>query len=71
LILLADSVCCKITPGKVAARAGFAKVSAVINRHVVNLNDDVASRWGPRLAVLMNQLTKAVKGVLADQKVWN
>lgn len=71
LILLADTVCCKVTPAKVAQRPGFATVSAVVHGHVVNLNDDVASRWGPRLGVLMNQLTKAVKGVLKDQKVWN
>jgi iron complex transport system substrate-binding protein len=70
LILLADTVCCKMTPAKIAKRAGFAKVNAVVNGHVVNLNDDVASRWGPRLGILMNELTKAVKGVLKDPKAW-
>lgn len=70
LIFLADTVCCHVTPAKVAARAGFAHVSAVLNGHVVNLNDDVASRWGPRLGLLMNQITAAVKKVLADPRVW-
>ena len=70
LIFLADTVCCHVTPAKVAARAGFARVSAVLNGHVVNLNDDVASRWGPRLGLLMNQITAAVKKVLADPRVW-
>jgi iron complex transport system substrate-binding protein len=70
LIFLADTLCCKITPAKVAKRPGFAKVSAVVNGHVVNLSDDVASRWGPRLALLMNQITAAVKKALADPRVW-
>lgn len=70
LIFLADTVCCKMTPAKVAKRAGFAKVSAVVNGHVVNLNDDIASRWGPRLGALMNELTAGVKSVLKDQKAW-
>jgi len=70
LIFLADTVCCKITPAKVGARPGFAKLSAVLNGNVINLNDDVASRWGPRLNILMNQITAAVKKVLADHAVW-
>jgi iron complex transport system substrate-binding protein len=70
LIFLADTLCCKMTPAKVAKRPGFAKVSAVLDGHVVNLSDDVASRWGPRLALLMNQITAAVKKALADPRVW-
>jgi iron complex transport system substrate-binding protein len=70
LIFLADTSCCKITPAKVAKRPGFAKVSAVLEGHVVNLSDDVASRWGPRLALLMNEITAAVKKALADPRVW-
>jgi iron complex transport system substrate-binding protein len=70
LIFLADTICCRVTPTKVAARPGFAKVSAVVNDHVVNLNDDIASRWGPRLGILMNQITAAVKKVLADPRAW-
>lgn len=69
LIFLADTKCCHATPASVAKRAGFSKVSAVVNGHVVNLNDDLASRWGPRLGILMNQLTSAVKRVLADPKL--
>ena len=70
LIFLADTICCRITPAKVASRPGFSNVSAVVNDHVVNLNDDTASRWGPRLGILMNQITAAVKTVLADPRVW-
>ena len=70
LIFVADTICCRITPAKVASRPGFSNVSAVVNDHVVNLNDDIASRWGPRLGILMNQITAAVKKVLADPRVW-
>jgi len=55
----------------VAKRPAFKEVSAVLNHHVILLSADIASRWGPRLGVLMSQLTIAVKGVLADQKLWH
>jgi hypothetical protein len=45
-------------------------VTAVRTHHVVGLNDDVASRWGPRLTLLMSQLTAAVKAAALDPKVW-
>jgi iron complex transport system substrate-binding protein len=70
LIFLADTKCCAVTPAVVAGRPGFANVSAVVNSHVINLDDDVASRWGPRLGILMNQLTGAVKATLADSRLW-
>jgi cobalamin transport system substrate-binding protein len=70
LIFLADTKCCHASPSSVAKRAGFSKVAAVVDHHVVNLNDDVASRWGPRLGRLMNRLTAAVKAALADSRLW-
>src|ERR1039458_7609628 len=62
LIFLADTV----TPASVAKRAGFSKVSAVENHNVFALNVNIASRWGPRLGILMNQLTAVVKSTLND-----
>ena len=70
LVFLADTKCCAVTPTVVAGRPGFATVSAVVNSHVVNLDDDLASRWGPRLGTLMNQLTAAVSATLADSRLW-
>ena len=70
LIFLADTNAYKLTAAKVAKRPGFARVNAVVHGHVVYLNDDVASRWGPRLTLLMNQITAAVKKALADPRVW-
>jgi hypothetical protein len=45
-------------------------VAAVQDGEVIGLNDDVASRWGPRLTLLMNQLTASVKGALKNSKLW-
>ena len=70
LIFLADTVCCHANQATVAKRTGFSSVSAVIHHHVVGLNDDIASRWGPRLGILMNQLTAGVKAALADTALW-
>jgi iron complex transport system substrate-binding protein len=58
------------TPATVAKRPGFGKVSAVENNNVIALNDDIASRWGPRLSLLMNQLTAVVKSTLKESKLW-
>lgn len=71
LILLADTICCKASRAALAKRPGFGAVAAVRFGHVVGLNDDVASRWGPRLGLLMNQMTAAVKSALADHRLWS
>jgi iron complex transport system substrate-binding protein len=48
-VFLADSKCCQQNAETVAARPGWAAMSAVKNGRVVPLDDDVASRWGPRI----------------------
>jgi iron complex transport system substrate-binding protein len=47
-IFLADTKCCEQNAATVAARPGFAQLSAVANNQVIELDDDIASRWGPR-----------------------
>lgn len=69
VIFLADTKCCSIKVSTVAARTGFANVAAVKYHHVIGLDDDVASRWGPRLGLLVDQLAKAINTALA-QKSW-
>jgi iron complex transport system substrate-binding protein len=66
LIFLADSV----SAASVAKRTGFNKVSAVENKNVIELNGSIASRWGPRLGLLMNQLTAIAKTTLGETKLW-
>ena len=63
LVFLADTKCCGETPATVAARPGWNKVSAVITGNVVNLDDDVASRWGPRVVDYVQVVAAAVTRV--------
>jgi iron complex transport system substrate-binding protein len=70
MIFLADTLCCKQSTTTVAQRPGWSKIAAVHDDEVIGLNDDIASRWGPRLSVLMNDLTTAVKGALKNPKLW-
>ena len=67
LVFLADSKCCAQTAATFAARPGFASLSAVGNGHVILLDDDVPSRWGPRVVDLLGQIVDAVRGVDADE----
>lgn len=66
LIFLADTKCCKQSPDTVRARAGWAGLSAVRDGHVVKLDDDVASRWGPRVVDLVQSIVDAVEKVPAS-----
>lgn len=58
-IFLADTQCCGQSAETVAARPGWSEISAVRNGHVVPLNDDLASRWGPRVVDLLRAVTQA------------
>jgi len=49
LIFLADTKCCGQSARTVAARDGWDQITAVKSDGVVELDDDVASRWGPRV----------------------
>ena len=49
LIFLADAACCGQDADSVAARPGWAGITAVTNGAVFVIDDDVASRWGPRI----------------------
>jgi iron complex transport system substrate-binding protein len=49
LIFLADSKCCGESRDSVAQRPGWAATSAVSTGSVFIIDDDVASRWGPRV----------------------
>jgi iron complex transport system substrate-binding protein len=49
LIFLADVKCCEATVASVGARPGWEALRAVTSGGVVELDDDIASRWGPRV----------------------
>jgi iron complex transport system substrate-binding protein len=61
-IFLADTLCCKATAASVAARPGWSTLSAVKNHRIVPLNDDIASRWGPRITVLLQDVADGLEG---------
>jgi len=63
LIFLADNEAASggQSPAVVAGRPGWAVIPAVKDREVIGLNDDVASRWGPRLPQLVAQIAQAVE----------
>jgi iron complex transport system substrate-binding protein len=60
LILLADTKCCGASAETVAERPGWGALTAVANGSVVELDDDVASRWGPRIADLVEDVVVAI-----------
>lgn len=59
-IVLADTVCCHQSAATVAKRAGWADLRAVKDNHVILLNDDIASRWGPRIVDLLRTVASAL-----------
>ncbi len=64
LILLADTICCGQNAETVAARPGWETIAAVTDGGVVELDDDIASRWSPRIVDLLVAVTEAVQTVL-------
>ena len=61
-IILADTICCHQDAATVAKRPGWSSLTAVKAHHVIGLNDDIASRWGPRLIDLLRTVLGALKG---------
>lgn len=60
MIFLADTKCCKQSPETVRARVGWSGIAAVKNNRIVPLDDDIASRWGPRVVDLVRAIVDAV-----------
>ena len=60
LIFLADGYPGGETPETVAARPGWADLTAVRTGAIVALDPDVASRWGPRIVDLQRAIVDAV-----------
>ena len=63
LIFLADTKCCGQSPATVADRPGWSSITAVRRGDVVPLDDDVASRWGPRIVEYLRTIADAVSDV--------
>jgi iron complex transport system substrate-binding protein len=63
LIFLADTKCCGQSPATIADRPGWNSITAVRRGDVVPLDDDVASRWGPRIVEYLRTIADAVSDV--------
>jgi iron complex transport system substrate-binding protein len=61
LIVLADTECCGQSPAKVMRRPGWQRVAAVEAGAVVAIDDDIASRWGPRIPVFVAKAVEAMQ----------
>jgi iron complex transport system substrate-binding protein len=60
MIVLSDTKCCGQSPETVAGRPGWAKIAAVRNDNVVPVDDDIASRWGPRTVDFVEIVAQAI-----------
>lgn len=60
-VILADTICCHQSARTVAKRPGWGALSAVRAGHVIALNDDIASRWGPRIVILLRTVATALR----------
>jgi iron complex transport system substrate-binding protein len=63
-IFLSDTKCCGQSLETVAERPGWDQITAVKTGAVVELDDDVASRWGPRVVELLRTVVQAVSEVV-------
>jgi iron complex transport system substrate-binding protein len=61
LIFLADTKCCGQSKDTLAKRPGWGGLSAIKKDQVIALDDDIASRWGPRVVDLVKIVDEAVK----------
>ncbi|MHA6800674.1 ABC transporter substrate-binding protein [Bounagaea algeriensis] len=60
LVFLADTKSTPATAENVGNRPGWGSLTAVRRDNVVELDEDVASRWGPRVVELVRSIGKAV-----------
>ena len=61
LIFLADTKCCAESTETLAAREGWGGLEAVVNGNVFALDDDIASRWGPRIVDFVKAVAAALQ----------
>ena len=67
VIFLADVNCCGATAETVAARPGWSGLSAVMSGNIVAIDDDIASRWGPRLVEFVQAVATGLAAYVTSQ----
>jgi iron complex transport system substrate-binding protein len=63
LIVLADTKCCHQNAHTVASRPGWSSIAAVRSGQVVAADDDVSSRWGPRVVDFLQLIAPHVRAL--------
>jgi iron complex transport system substrate-binding protein len=61
IVLLTDTLCCGQTASSVVHRPGWSEMTAVRKRTIIALNEDVASRWGPRTPIVAAEIARAIR----------
>ncbi|QBR93972.1 ABC transporter substrate-binding protein [Nocardioides euryhalodurans] len=61
LVFLADGFCCGVTAEDVAKRPGWQQVPAVVDEQVHVIDEDIASRWGPRTLDFVQQVSEILQ----------
>ena len=65
VVFLADTKCCDQDASSFARRPGFSGLRAVRTHHVVGLDDDIASRWGPRVVDFFRAVVRVLRAIPA------
>ena len=60
MMFLADTNCCDQDAAMVADRPGWDTLTAVQRGDITELDDDIASRWGPRVVDFVESIAEAV-----------
>ena len=64
LVFLADGQCCDVSVADVEERPGWEQVTAVGDGQVHVVDEDIASRWGPRVVDFVQQVSE----ILAERE---
>jgi iron complex transport system substrate-binding protein len=62
LVVLADTICCEQSAETLAERPAFDTLPAVQEGRVLEASDDIASRWGPRVADFAESVAETLAG---------
>ena len=62
-VFLADTKCCGESAETFAARPGFDELSATASGRIIELDDDIASRWGPRVVDFFEVIVRSTSPV--------
>jgi ABC-type Fe3+-hydroxamate transport system substrate-binding protein len=62
LVVLADTICCEQSAETLAQRPAFDTLPAVQEGRVLEASDDIASRWGPRVADFAESVAETLAG---------